>query len=153
MSQWGNFSRFLSNFQSPPPPSPQQQQQPQPPQSPNSEQEEVDGGGRAAVPAFTEQTLLTLKAFLVRHAEADLEAVRQAKAAHRYQEPFAALPGLKLFAQPHFALFRPLFHDFLQLRLSLAAFEAQQRTIGREMGAVERARRRREAKLMRMMTG
>lgn len=145
MSQWGNFSRFLSNFQSP-----QQQQQP-PPQSPNSEQEE--DGNRAAVPVFTEQTLLTLKAFLVRHAEADLEAVRQAKAAHRYQEPFAALPGLKLFAQPHFALFRPLFHDFLQLRLSLAAFEAQQRTIGREMGAVERARRRREAKLMRMMTG
>ncbi len=148
MSQWGNFSRFLSNFQSPPPPSPQQQQQPQPP---NNEQEEVDGG--RAVSAFNEQTLLTLKAFLVRHAEADLEAVRQAKAAHRYQEPFAALPGLKLFAQPHFALFRPLFHDFLQLRLSLAAFEAQQRTIGREMGAVERARRRREAKLMRMMTG
>lgn len=152
MSQWGNFSRFLSNFQSPPPPSPQQQQPP--PQSPNSEQEEVDGGRAVpAVPVFNEQTLLTLKAFLVRHAEADLEAVRQAKAAHRYQEPFAALPGLKLFAQPHFALFRPLFHDFLQLRLSLAAFEAQQRTIGREMGAVERARRRREAKLMRMMTG
>lgn len=90
---------------------------------------------------------------LAANAHNDLEVVRRAKAEGRYLEPLSCLPARKLFSMTHFALFRPLFHDFLELRLSLLQLQGQQRSIAREMGAIERLKKRRAAKLQeRLLT-
>lgn len=91
---------------------------------------------------------------LAANVDNDLEVVRKAKTAGSYREPLSCLPAKKLFSMQHFALFRPIFHDFLELRLSLLQFQAQQRNIVREMGAIERLKKRRAVKLQqRLLTG
>lgn len=95
-----------------------------------------------------------IRQMLLDNAASDLVVVKKAQKDGTYIEPLSCLPSKRLFSMQHFALFRPLFHDFLELRLSLLQFQAQQRNIAREMGAIERLKKRRAAKLQkRLLTG